>query len=853
MKRTNTCLALVVAAGVCVAGGAETEKRPVLTGGYPRAFFFRAAEGWAANERIPFERWEATFARLMGIEGKVLDEEVPGRGRRNPEFFTRFKKAHPDQLVLLHYNGNARDPRWQRGEFFAGHWVYRQAARILADVPAEEGVTEIRVDRPQLFRVNMGRYRDKNDDVGLCERDARGRLDWHKSEQVQLVGVDARRGVIRVRRGCYGTKPRAFRARRSAAAAHATEGPWGRRSNLMWFYNYSTRCPRDAEGRTCGRVHAEELARRFLPGGELGAFDGVEFDVLTHHRGGGLDCDADGQADNGAFDGVNTYGIGVVEFLRALRKRLPDKLILADGHGPNHQRGFGILNGIESEGWPALRDVALRDWSGGLNRHFFWAANGHTPAFHYVNHKFNEASGQPGVVRRPDLPWSTHRLVFAAAVFTDAALCYSFAPPKGPGELLGVWDELWCGREKRVGWLGKPAGPAVRLAMSHPDLLRGRGSAPTADDRFCWHGDGARVAVAESHVRVEAKQKGRRDLRFRLTGVPCRGPDLFVRVTMAAEPMHGYPREVARLVHVGIPASEGLLVRPEPPATGMCLRGGKEAPLAPETGASVRYLARRRLAGEAHNAYLVHPPYKGGTGYTFWTRDVTVPAGGKLALFLGMSEKAPSRSDGVTFRVDVVEQAGEEAERHERVLEHVQKAATWTPHTVDLSRWASKPVRLKFISDAGPRDNATTDHSLWGDVCVVGPGGRKALTPARRFMTWANARPFASGFYFSDVRSERVDLEFVVEGAEAVRVTRVTAHAGPDAIYREFANGVVLANPAPRPYEFDLAKLLPGRRYRRLRAQPSQDTETNNGAPVGATVRLAPKDALFLVREARPK
>jgi hypothetical protein len=134
-----------------------------------------------------------------------------------------------------------------------------------------------------------------------------------------------------------------------------------------------------------------------------------------------------------------------------------------------------------------------------------------------------------------------------------------------------------------------------------------------------------------------------------------------------------------------------------------------------------------------------------------------------------MSERAPTRSDGVTFRVDVVEQAGGEAERRERVFEHVQKAATWTPHTVDLSRWASKPVRLKFISDAGPRDNATTDHSHWGDVCVVGAGGRKALTPARRFMTWANARPFASGFYFSDVRGERVDLEFVVEGAEAVR------------------------------------------------------------------------------------
>ncbi|MGB2823238.1 MAG: hypothetical protein WBF17_19800, partial [Phycisphaerae bacterium] len=255
---------------------------PALRGGYPRAFFFRAAEGFAANQGIPYDRWEATFSRLMGIEGKVLDEEVPGRGIRNVEFFTRFKKAHPDQLVLLHYNGNARDPRYQRGEFFAGHWIYYNGAKVLDDVPAADGVTEVRVDRPELFSVNIGRYRTDNDDVGLCELDANGRPDWHKSEQTQLVSVDAKRRVIRLRRGCYGTRPRAFRAGKAYAAAHVTEGPWGRKSHLMWYYNYSTRCPRDARGRTCGAVHAADVARRFAPGGELAAFDGVEFDVLFH-------------------------------------------------------------------------------------------------------------------------------------------------------------------------------------------------------------------------------------------------------------------------------------------------------------------------------------------------------------------------------------------------------------------------------------------------------------------------------------------------------------------------------------------------------------------------------------------
>ena len=178
----------------------------------------------------------------------------------------------------------------------------------------------------------------------------------------------------------------------------------------------------------------------------------------------------------------------------------------------------------------------------------------------------------------------------------------------------------------------------------------------------------------------------------------------------------------------------------------------------------------------------------------------------------------------------------------------MQKASRWTPHSVSLAKWAGKRVRLKFISDCGPADNSTTDHSYWGDVCVTGPGGREALTVPKRFMTWTGPKDFQSAFYFDAVRGGHVDLEVTVEGPEPVWVSRLTAHAHPDAIYREFEHGLVLANPSPRPYTFDLARLLPGRTFRRLAGSGRQDTATNNGSPVGPKVTLAPKDALFLVR-----
>ena len=69
-------------------------------------------------------------------------------------------------------------------------------------------------------------------------------------------------------------------------------------------------------------------------------------------------------------------------------------------------------------------------------------------------------------------------------------------------------------------------------------------------------------------------------------------------------------------------------------------------------------------------------------------------------------------------------------------------------------------------------------------------------------------------------------------------------------MYREFERGLVLANPSPRPYTFDLATLFPGRSFRRIQGSPRQDPATNNGAPVAGTLTLGPKDALFLVRSA---
>lgn len=347
--------------------GSRLERLAVLKGGYPRVFFFRSPESGPRPGKS-YEDWDREFSRLMGFVGKSVGEELTRLPDRNPsESHSRFKAAHPDQLVLLHFNGHARNPTWDNSRYFDGHWLYYEGSRVEGAVPAESGETVLRVANPSLFLTGIGRSGDRNDDIGLCQLDKNGHPDWSVSEQVQLLGIDSEAGTIRVRRGCFGTAPRAFESGRCYAAAHCFEGPWDD-GPLVWNYNYSTNCPRDSEGKSCSDVLSGELAGLLSEKGPLAAFDGVEFDSALGECGDRapgqptvrqVDSNADGKGDDGFIGGMNRYGAGVVDFYSKLRSLLgDDRLILADA-GERYQRGFGILNGVESEGWPVRNQQPL--------------------------------------------------------------------------------------------------------------------------------------------------------------------------------------------------------------------------------------------------------------------------------------------------------------------------------------------------------------------------------------------------------------------------------------------------------------------------------------------------------------
>ncbi len=101
-------------------------------------------------------------------------------------------------------------------------------------------------------------------------------------------------------------------------------------------------------------------------------------------------------------------------------------------------------------------------------------------------------------------------------------------------------------------------------------------------------------------------------------------------------------------------------------------------------------------------------------------------------------------------------------------------------------------------------------------------------------------------FYFRELDSQKADIEIEIEGAGNIDIKNFKLINDTQALAREFENGVVLVNPSTLPYQFNLEKLFPNTKLKRLTATSKQDSKVNNGKRVSATVTLPPLDGLFL-------
>lgn len=548
-------LPILVALAVVPVQAADERKLAIFSKDHPVSLFFRQTEAAAATRRMSYEDWASRFGRLHGVIGKMLDEEIIGRSA-GQSYFRRFKAEHPDQAVLLHANPNFRKPEADNRLLHPGHWLYYNGARVLSDVPASGDTAVLEVSDTSIFHLSpYVANRSFPDDVGLCALGADGKPDWSRAEQTKLVAIDAVKGTIKVQRGLYGSTPLAFARGKAYAAAHVAQ-TWGT-INKLWELNMATTAPRDVSGRTGAEVWADELIRLMSPGGEVSFLDGVQFDVPFRRPmaiGGPrrADCDADGKPDDGIVNGQPVFALGEDQFFRRLRAGLPDRIIMADVNDRS-QRSLESLNGIETEGWPHLRDPDFKFWSTALNDHAFWEERARSPIFNYGLLKFRD-----GQVRgASDVPLSAVRLAIAGPLLTGSAVPLGYEPPEGSN---GIWDEVVGGDLQRRGWLGRAVGPARHLATeSAPLTLKPVARQP------------AGVSVGGGADRLMARAKISDEEKF--TAVlaefdhAAQG-DLVVTLRVKASPLSTYPPDSYRVITVAaLPPGQEIGPRSDAPTS----------------------------------------------------------------------------------------------------------------------------------------------------------------------------------------------------------------------------------------------------------------------------------------------
>ena len=148
---------------------------------------------------------------------------------------------------------------------------------------------------------------------------------------------------------------------------------------------------------------------------------------------------------------------------------------------------------------------------------------------------------------------------------------------------------------------------------------------------------------------------------------------------------------------------------------GMALRGQKETADFGASGATVHPQAID--CGEVTKPGLfMHPPWQGGTGYSFALYDPCRLPVGVPAAFRASVGKAngSDAGDGILYTAVMLDASGSESV----VAQTTVRQHEWQPIEADLSRWAGQTIRLKLIADVGPNDDSSGDWSAWADMRI---------------------------------------------------------------------------------------------------------------------------------------
>ncbi len=112
-------------------------------------------------------------------------------------------------------------------------------------------------------------------------------------------------------------------------------------------------------------------------------------------------------------------------------------------------------------------------------------------------------------------------------------------------------------------------------------------------------------------------------------------------------------------------------------------------------------------------AFLLHSPWRNGTGLTFQQFVLQLPTNATRILLRGataMRSENVTHSDGVTFRLYA---------NAKKLFDYHQTNDVWRPFEYDFTAQRGTNLVVRFEVDPGPKNDASFDYSLWGDRELV--------------------------------------------------------------------------------------------------------------------------------------
>lgn len=270
----------------------------------------------------------------------------------------------PESLILVTRGWGYNDFRPAEPDFLPDHrhWLFALGSDAASGSVITSETTRVYVKANDNFA--------DGDYAALVSLGDDQRPDWQAYEEVRVValGTDANGPFIDLERAQYGTVAQTFDATRTRIMIHEwSVVDWT--GHPRWELNLSRMAPNAPDGFGPAYHLARFFARLFAQHSHL--LDGLQFDVAKwiafwsqegpDRRGVLLDCDLDGVGDDCYEGGVNTFAVGVMDFLRLLREGGEDfegvgndVILVADGQGRVAQGAVPFLNGIEIENFPGF-------------------------------------------------------------------------------------------------------------------------------------------------------------------------------------------------------------------------------------------------------------------------------------------------------------------------------------------------------------------------------------------------------------------------------------------------------------------------------------------------------------------